>query len=233
MSDLRRLGLLGGMSWQSTETYYRLLNEGVQARRGGHTSAPVTVHSVDFAEIEAYQQAGDWAAAGAALAAGAAALERGGAEAIALATNTMHVVADDIRAAVTVPFVDIVDTVVARLQGQHAVGLLGTAYTMSSDLYPKRLAPAGVEVVVPAGADAALVHRVIYEELVHGVLRPESRSDLRDVIARLVARGAQTVLLGCTELGLLLGARDADVPLLDTTRVHCDALIDVLLGEVA
>jgi aspartate racemase len=231
MSELRRLGLLGGMSWQSTETYYRWLNEGVQARLGGHASAPVTVHSVDFAEIESYQRVGDWAAAGAVLAEGAAALQRGGAEVIALATNTMHVVADDIRAAVSVPFVDLVDTVAARLAGLHSVGLLGTAYTMASDLYPKRLAPLDVEVVVPSTSDAALVHRVIYEELVHGVVRPESRSDFRDVIARLVARGAQTVLLACTEIDLLVGDGDADVPVLDTTRVHCDALVDAMLGE--
>jgi aspartate racemase len=227
---MRRLGLLGGMSWQSTETYYRWLNEGVQERLGGHASAPVTVHSVDFAEVEGMQQAGDWAAAGALLADAAAALQRAGAEAIALATNTMHVVADDVEAAITVPFLDLVDLVGERVRGLHRVGLVGTGYTMSSDLYPKRFAPIGVEVLVPAAPDASLVHRVIFDELVHGVVRAESRSDYRDVLARLVARGAQSILLACTEIDLLVGDGDADVPLLDTTRVHCDALIDFMLG---
>jgi aspartate racemase len=219
------------MSWQSTETYYRWLNEGVQARVGGHASAPVTIHSVDFAEIEALQQAGDWPAAGALLGEAAAALERGGAEAIALATNTMHVVAGDIGAAISVPFVDIVDTVAGRLDGLSRVGLLGTGYTMASDLYPKRLAPFGIDVLVPEPADAALVHRVIYDELVHGVVRPESRAEYQAVIARLAQRGAAAVLLACTEIDLLIHADDVGVPVLDTTRIHCDALIDFMLGE--
>jgi len=230
MAGLRRVGLLGGMSWQSTETYYRWVNEGVQARLGGHSSAPLTVHSVDFATIETLQQAGDWAAAGAVLADAAGALERGGAEAVALATNTMHVVADDIRSAISVPFLDLIDFVAARVEGLDRVGLLGTGYTMGSDLYPKRLAPSGVEVLVPEPDDAALVHRVIYDELVHGVARPESRADYADVIARLAERGAQTILLACTEIDLLVGAGDAVVPVLDTTRVHCDAITDFIVA---
>jgi aspartate racemase len=230
MSDGGRLGLLGGMSWTSTETYYRWLNEGVQARRGGHASAPVTVHSVDFAEVEAQQQAGDWTAAGALLARAATDLERGGCAAVALATNTMHVVADDIRAAIAVPFLDLLDSVSARVAGQQRVGLLGTGYTMASDLYPKRLAPFGVEVIVPEPDDAALVHRVIYDELVHDVVREESRAEYQRVIGSLVARGAQSVLLACTEIDLLVDPGDADVPLLDTTRIHCDTLIDFMLG---
>jgi aspartate racemase len=230
---MKRLGLLGGMSWQSTLTYYRWLNEGVQARVGGHASAPVTVHSVDFAEVEAYQQAGDWPSAGRLLAGAARALERGGAEVIGLATNTMHVVADDIRAAIDVPFVDLVEAVGAQLGGLHRVGLVGTAYTMSSDLYPKRLAPIGVQVLVPEGHQAAIVHRVIYDELVHGVVRPESRADFRYVLAGLVSRGAQCVLLACTELDLLIDESDADVPLFDTTRIHCDALLDAMMGATA
>jgi aspartate racemase len=230
---VKRLGLIGGMSWQSTQTYYRWLNEGVQKRLGGHASAPVTVHSVDFAEIEAYQRAGDWPAAGRVLADAAVSLERGGAEFVALATNTMHVVADDIRAAIDVPFVDLVDAVGARLGGLHRVGLLGTAYTMAGDLYPKRLAPHGVEVLVPDGHQAAIVHRVVYDELVHGIVRPESRADYRYVLAGLVSRGAQCVLLACTEIDLLIDQSDSDVPLIDTTRVHCDALLDAMIGAAA
>ncbi len=230
MASLRRVGLLGGMSWQSTETYYRWLNEGVQARLGGHSSAPITVHSVDFAAIEAMQQDGDWGAAGAALADAARALERGGAEAVALATNTMHVVADDIRGAISVPFLDLVDLVAARVEGVDRVGLLGTGYTMASDLYPKRLAPFGVEVLVPDPDDAALVHRVIYDELVHGIVRPESRAAYQAVIARLVERGARTILLACTEIDLLVEVGDSAVPLLDTTRVHCDAITEFIVA---
>jgi aspartate racemase len=225
-----RLGVIGGMSWQSTEIYYRLLNESVQQHLGGHASAAITVHSVDFAEIEALQQSGDWARTGELLAAAATALERGGADAVALATNTMHVVADDIRAAIGVPFIDLIDVVAAALTGVERVGLLGTGYTMAGDLYPKRLAPAGIEVIVPAENDAALVHRVIFDELVHGVLRPQSRAAYRDVMARLVERGAETIVLACTEIGLLIGGTDASVPVLDTTRAHCAALTQFLVA---
>lgn len=227
---MHRLGLIGGMSWQSTETYYRRLNESVQARIGGHASAPVTIHSVEFAEIEALQQTGNWAASGRILAEAAAALERGGVDAIALGTNTMHVVADQIVAAIEVPFLDLIDIVSTASAGYDRVGLLGTAYTMSSDLYPKRLAPFDVEVLVPSDDDAALVHRVIYDELVHGIVRDESRTAYREIMARLVGRGAQAVLLACTEIDLLIDAADdADVPLLDTTRLHCAALTEFMI----
>jgi aspartate racemase len=222
------------MSWQSTESYYRLLNESVHERIGGHASAPVTIHSVDFAEIEALQQSGDWARSGEILAAAAVALQNGGVEAIALATNTMHVVADQITSAVEVPFIDLIDVVAASVVDLDRVGLLGTAYTMASDLYPKRLSPHGVEVLVPVEDDAALVHRVVYDELVHGSVRDESRIAYLEVIARLVARGAEAVLLGCTEIGLLVEDGDADVPLLDTTRLHCQALTEVIItGELS
>lgn len=231
---MNRIGLLGGMSWQSTETYYRLLNEGVQQRVGGHASAPVTVHSVDFAEIEALQRAGDWHRAGAILAAGASALERGGVQAVALATNTMHVVAGQITAVLGVPFIDLMDVVAAQVRGFGRVGLVGTGYTMAADLYPKRLATEGVEVIVPAAADAEIVHSVIFDELVHGVVSDASRDAYLQVIATLSNRGAQAVLLGCTEIGMLLSSGDADVPLLDTTRLHCTALINFIVpGESA
>ncbi|MDQ6937967.1 MAG: aspartate/glutamate racemase family protein [Actinomycetota bacterium] len=226
---MTRVGLLGGMSWQSTALYYRLLNESVRERVGGHASAPVTIHSVDFGEFEPRQRAGDWSAQGRLLADAATALERAGVAAVALATNTLHLVAEDIVAALSVPFVDLIDLVAAEVAAASTVGLLATDYTMTSDLYPRRLAGRGTAVLVPASDDRALVHRVIYDELVYGVVRPESRAAYRDVIARLVERGAQTVILGCTEIGLLIGDGDCDVAVLDTTRLHCRALTDIMV----
>ncbi len=156
--SFHRLGLLGGMSWQSTAVYYRLLNEGVAAQVGGHASAPVTIHSVDFGEIEQYQRAGDWAAQGRILAAAAAGLERSGVEAIALGTNTLHLVSDQITDAISVPFIDLIDVVAAAVQSYDSVGLLATGYTMTSDMYPKRLAGFGTGVLVPDEADRDTVH---------------------------------------------------------------------------
>jgi aspartate racemase len=221
------------MSWQSTAEYYRLLNESVQARVGGHASAPVTIHSVDFGEIEAFQRAGDWAAQGRILAEAAAGLERSGVEAIALATNTLHLVADQITAAVSVPFIDITEVAAQAVQQHDRVGLLATGYTMTSDLYPKRLATFGTEVVVPEEADRTLVHDIIYRELVHGVVTDESRAVYRDVMGRLVDRGAQAILLACTEIEVLVHPDDASVPVYDTTALHCAALTDFILTGVA
>lgn len=232
---LRRVGLLGGMSWQSSAVYYRELNERVQRRVGGHASAPLVLWSVDFAEIEAMQRAGDWDGQGAVLAAAAAGLQRAGVDAVALATNTLHLVADRIAAAIDVPFIDLVDVAAqaARRLGVQRVGLIATAYTMGSDLYPKRFAEVGIEVRTPADADRAEVHRIIYDELVRGVLTEDSRTALLDVVDRLRADGADAVLLACTELGLLLRDGDAAVPLLDTTLLHCAALTDVICGASA
>jgi aspartate racemase len=232
MSALTRVGLLGGMSWESTAAYYRLLNESVHERVGGHASAPVVVWSVDFAEIEALQRAGDWAEQGDILGHAAAALEGAGVEAIALATNTLHVVANDITARIDVPFIDLIDVVGAAIEraGHRTVGILATAYTMDSDLYPSRLEKYGADVVVPEAADRADVHRIIYEELVHGVVRDESRTNYLEVIGRLVERGAEAVVLACTEIGLLLRDGDAAVPLLDTTPLHCAAITDVIIN---
>jgi aspartate racemase len=234
MSDaLRRVGLLGGMSWTSTWIFYRLLNEMVNARAGGHTSAPVTVWSVEFSEIEALQRAGDWPAQGEILARAARALQDSGADAVALATNTLHLVADQIGAAIDVPFIDMIDVV-----GRHAadrgfatVGVLATNYTMGSDLYPARLEPLGVKVIVPGEDDRATVHRVIYDELVHNVVTDSSRAAYLAVVDRLVEQGADAVLLACTEIGLLLRDGDAAVPLLDTSVLHCAALTDFICGD--
>jgi aspartate racemase len=229
MSELRRVGLLGGMSWQSTAGYYRRLNEGVAARLGGHASAAVTIHSVDFAEIDAYQRVGDWPAQGRILAAAAAGLERSGVELVALATNTLHLVADDIRAAISVPFLDLVDLVAAATRQYDTVGLLATGYTMSSELYPKRLADYGTSVLVPEQDDFDTVHRIIYDELVRGVTSEQSRTAYRDVMSRLVERGAQAILFACTEIGLLVDSSDASVPVVDTTELHCAALTEFMI----
>jgi aspartate racemase len=229
---LTRIGLLGGMSWESTAVYYRLLNEMVHERVGGHASATVLVWSVDFAEIEALQRAGDWDEQGRILGEAAWALQQAGVEAVALGTNTLHLVADAITARITVPFVDLIDVVgkAAADAGHRRVGLLGTGYTMASDLYPKRLARYGVEVIVPDEADRALVHGVIFDELVHGVVRDTSRTAYLDVVARLVGDGADAVVLGCTEIEMLVQDGDAAVPLLDSTRLHCETLTDIMIS---
>jgi aspartate racemase len=229
MSEFHRLGLLGGMSWQSTAVYYRLLNESVGARVGGHASAPVTIHSVEFGEIEESQRAGDWPPQGRILAEAAAGLERSGVEAIALGTNTLHLVADQITDAISVPFIDLIDIVASAVQSYDTVGLLATGYTMTSDMYPKRLAGFGTGVLVPDEADREIVHGIIYRELVHGVVTEESRVAYREVMTRLVERGAQAILLACTEIDLLVGAHDASVPVYDTTALHCAVLTDFMI----
>ena len=229
MSELHRLGLLGGMTWQSTLTYYRLLNEGVHERVGGSASAPVTIHSVDFGDFEPRQRAGDWAGQGRILAKAAAALEGAGAEAVALATNTLHLVADDIRAAISVPFIDLVDVVADAVSDYGTVGLLATNYTMTSDMYPKRFAEHGTSVLVPDEADRKVVHDIIYDELQVGVIRDEARQAYRTIIDKLVAQGAEAVVLACTEIGMLIGADDAPVPVVDTTIVHCQVLTDFII----
>ena len=229
MSELHRLGVLGGMTWQSTLSYYRLLNEAVQERVGGSASAPVTIHSVDFGDIEPRQRAGDWAGQGRIVAKAAAALEAGGAEAIALATNTLHLVADDIRAAISVPFIDLVDVMAEAVAGYEVVGLLATEYTMTSDMYPKRFAEHGTSVLVPEAAERELIHNVIYDELQQGVLREESRAAYRAIMAELVDQGAQAIVLACTEIGMLVDQSDAAVPVLDTTVVHCKVLTDYMI----
>jgi aspartate racemase len=231
--ELRRIGLIGGTSWESTATYYRLLNEAVRQARGGSSSAAVTVHSLDFAPIHAEQVAGDWDLIGRQLAAAAQALQAGGAEAVAVCANTLHLVGDAIAGAVEVPFVNLIDLVDERCvsDGWDAVGLLGTAYTMRSSMYPDRLSKSGIEVVIPEEADLQLVHDVIYDELVRGIARPESRAAYLQVIDRLVRRGAHAVILGCTEIGMLLRDGDAAVPLLDTTIVHCQELTRLMLSD--
>ncbi|WP_076260651.1 aspartate/glutamate racemase family protein [Intrasporangium flavum] len=228
---MKLVGLLGGMSWQSTAEYYRLANELVGKRVGGLASARLLLHSVDFAEVERLQAGGDWDAAGALLAEAAAGLERGGAELLVLCTNTMHRVADAIEAAVSVPLLHIGDVTAqaVRRAGVSRVGLLATAYTMEQPFLRDRLASHGLTVLVPEERDRAEVHRVIYEELCLGVVREESRAAYRQVIGRLVAAGAEGIVLGCTEIELLVGQQDSPVPVFPTTRLHVEAAVDAAL----
>lgn len=230
---MRMLGVLGGMSWASTAAYYRGLNQGVERRLGGLHSARLLVHSVDFAPVAQAQHEGDWAGAGAVLAEAARGLAAGGAQALLLATNTMHQVADVVEQAAGIPLLHIADpTADAALgAGRARLGLLGTAFTMEQAFYVDRLRARGLEVVVPEEQDRAMVHRVIYEELVHDVVREESRAAYRGVVGRLAEMGADAVVLGCTEIGMLLHADDVDLPVLDTTALHVEAGVEFLVGS--
>lgn len=229
---MRRIGLLGGMSWESSIEYERLINEGVRARLGGTHSADLVIRSYDFAEIEALQASGDWDAAGDLLAADARMLQGAGAEIIVLCTNTMHLLADRIERAVDVEFLHLGDATARAViaAGVERVALLGTRYTMEHEFYRGRLAAHGLDVLVPDADDRTLVHDVIYDELVRGVVRSDSRRRYLDVIDRLVARGAEGVIAGCTEIELLVGADDLDVPYFPTTALHAAAAVEAALA---
>jgi aspartate racemase len=228
---VKTIGLLGGMSWESTAEYYRIVNETVRERLGGYHSAKVLLDSVDFAEIESLQTSGDWDGAADQLAAHALALQGAGADLVVLCTNTMHVVAERIEAVLAVPFLHIGDATAqtVRRAGVRTVGLLGTAFTMTMPFLSDRLTAHGLSVLVPEERDVEIVHRVIYDELVHGVVREASRDEYRAVIRRLVSRGAEGVILGCTEIELLIGADDSAVPVFATTRIHAEAAVEVAL----
>ena len=226
------IGMLGGMSWESSAEYYRLANELVRERLGGLHSARCLLASVDFADVERLQVAGEWEAAGRLLAERAAGLQAGGADLLLLCTNTMHEVADRVQAAVTIPLLHIVDTTAAavRAAGLRRVGLLATAFTTERAPYRERMAAHGVEVLVPGPEQRALVHRVIYDELCLGVVDDGSRARCREVVADLVAAGAQGVVLGCTELELLIGPGDSPVPVFPSTRLHVEAAVTAALA---
>jgi aspartate racemase len=219
---LKTLGLIGGMSWESTVPYYRQINETVKARLGGLHSARIILYSVDFAEVEHLQVSGQWQAAGDLLADVAKKLEGAGADALVLCTNTMHKVADVITEAVDIPLLHIADpTALAVTQsGYTTVGLLGTRFTMEQDFYRRRLEQHGLTVLTPAQADRELVHQIIYQELCLGQVHETSRQAYLRVIAELGARGAQAVILGCTEIALLIQPEDSQLPLFDTTALH-------------
>ncbi len=231
----RVIGMLGGMSWESSAQYYRLANELVRERLGGLHSARVLLASVDFAEIEQLQASGRWEEAGQLLAEAAKRLQAGGAELLLICTNTMHKVADQVQAAVDIPLLHLADATAQAITraGLSTVGLLGTAFTMEQDFYRDRLASHGFKVLVPSADDRAEVHRIIYDELCLGVLRGESRQVYRDVITRLVLAGAEGVVLGCTEIELLISAADSSVPIFPTTRLHVEAAVDASLHAPA
>jgi aspartate racemase len=230
------LGLLGGMSWESTAEYYRLINRAVADRRGGLHSAPLLIHSVDFAPIAVLQREGDWASAGALLADAARGLEGAGASALLLCTNTIHQVAPAIEAAVGIPLLHIVDRTgdALRADGVRRSAFLGTRFTMELPFWRERLAERfGVEVIVPPATDRELVHRVIYEELCRGVIDASSRAAYVEVIGRLAEDGAEAVILGCTEITLLIGPGDSPLPVYETTALHAAAAVEHLLAEHA
>ena len=220
---MKTIGLIGGMSWESTVPYYRQINETIKERLGGLHSAKIILYSVDFHDIERLQHAGDWAAAGAMLAAAARSLAAAGAQFLVLCTNTMHKVAPAIEAAVAIPLLHIADPTADAIKaaGIGRVGLIGTRFTMEQDFYRERLRERhGLQVLVPPPADRAVVHRIIYDELCLGKIVADSRAEYRRVMADLAAQGAQAIILGCTEISLLVGDSDAAVPLFDTTAIH-------------
>lgn len=228
---MKTIGLIGGMSWESTQVYCRLLNQQVQAALGGHASAKLVLYSVDFAEIERLQHSGDWAATAVILADAARALERAGANFLVICTNTMHKVADEVAAAVRIPLLHIVDVVAEQLKqdGIESVGLLGTQFTMEQDFYRERLEHQGIRVLVPELAERQQIHRIIFDELCHGQCHPKSKTTYLAIIDELASAGAQGVILGCTEIGMLINNSDTKVPLYDTTNIHVDAIVATAL----
>lgn len=229
---MRRIGIIGGMSWESTQLYYRLINERVRAVQGGLSSAPLLIHSVDFAPVAAMQAAGDWDGLTAMMVGAARDLKAAGAGALAIATNTMHKMADEVVAATGLPLIHIADMTAAtiRAAGLSRVALLATRFTMEQDFYRTRLSAGGLDILTPDEADRAEVHRVIYEELCRGEVKDASRDSYRRIIAGLRAAGAQGVILGCTEITMLIGSQDTDLPLFDTTAIHAAAIADWAMG---
>lgn len=225
---MKTIGLIGGLSWESSAEYYRLLNRAVRDRLGGLHAANIVLHSLDFAPIAALQAEGDWPALDRAMVEAAAALERSGADLLLICSNTMHRCAGAIEAASALPLIHIADPVTAAIKaaGLSRVGLLGTAFAMEQDFYRARMAEAGLDVIVPDEAGRAAVHRIIYDELVQGVIREDSRGAYRQVIAALVDRGAEAIILGCTEIMLLVGPEDSAVPLFDTLALHVEAAVE-------
>jgi aspartate racemase len=234
-AGMKTIGLIGGMSWESSLEYYRLINQLTKEKLGGFHSAKCLLISVDFAEIETFQQQGRWTEAAEQLARAAQSLENGGADFVILCTNTMHKVAGEIEARIHVPFLHIADATAQKIKdnGLHKVGLLGTRFTMEEDFYKSRLTQQyGLQVIIPNADEREIVHRVIYDELVKGVIRQESKAQYIEISAQLVGEGAEGVILGCTEIGLLVKDGDCRVPLFDTTRIHAEAAVEYALSDM-
>ena len=230
---MKTIGLIGGLSWESSIEYYRIINQETQKRLGGLHSAKCLMHSFDFAEIEALQEAGDWEAATARMIAAARSLEGAGADCIVICSNTMHRMADDVAAAVDQPLIHIADATAEVILGDglRTVGLLGTRYTMEQDFYKGRMTDRfGLRVLIPDAAGCDIVHGIIYEELVRGLINPESRALYQAVIDKLQEDGAEAVILGCTEIGLLIKPEDCPIPSYDTTYLHALAAVEWALG---
>ena len=231
---MKTIGLLGGMSWESTATYYREINEGIKAKLGGLHSAKIALFSVDFEEIEKLQHANDWAATAEILADAGKKVEQAGADFLLICTNTMHKVASEIEAAISIPLLHLADATGQRLReaGVVRVGLLGTRFTMEQDFYKQRLTDKfGIEVLVPEPDEIEIVHSVIYEELCLGQINDDSRAQYVDIIHNLSQRGAQAAILGCTEIALLVQQQHTDVPLFDTTAIHCEEAVKQALAN--
>lgn len=231
---MKTIGLIGGMSWESTANYYQIINREVKSRLGGLHSGKICLYSVDFAEIETLQHQGRWDDTATILSQAAKSVEAGGADFILICTNTMHKVADQIQQAVNVPLVHIADATAEKLvaDGIEKVGLLGTRFTMEQDFYKQRLIDKfGVDVVVPSSNDQTIVHEVIYNELCKGEVREDSRQQYLTIIDKLVEEGAEAVILGCTEIAMLVEPQHTDVKLYDTTEIHAKAAVEAALNE--
>ena len=229
---MKTIGMIGGMSWESSIEYYRIINETVKERVGGLHSARSVMYSVDFAEIEALQHTGRWDEATQAMIEAARHVEAGGADFLIICTNTMHKMADEVEVAIGIPLLHIADATAETIksQGLTKIGLLGTKFTMEEDFYGGRLVEKhGLDVLIPAAEDREIVHRVIYDELVLGEIKSESREAYKKIIEKLITAGAQGIILGCTEIGLLVTAKDSRVPLFDTTYIHAVSAVEMAL----
>ncbi|SDB20540.1 aspartate racemase [Streptococcus henryi] len=230
---MKTIGLIGGMSWESTVSYYQLINETIKGKLGGFHSAKILLYSVDFAEIEHYQASGDWDKSAQVLSEIAVKLEQAGADFIVICTNTMHKVAPQIQETISIPILHIAQATAHALleNGIKKVGLLGTKYTMTQDFYKEKLLDSGLEVVIPDQAGVEEVNRIIYDELCLGQIKESSKESYLDIIDDLKNAGAEAVILGCTEIGLLVKQEDTDVPLFDTTDIHAKRAAEVAVGE--
>ncbi|HEY8607857.1 MAG TPA: aspartate/glutamate racemase family protein [Noviherbaspirillum sp.] len=229
---MKTIGMIGGMSWESSAEYYTGISRGMKARLGGHNNGRSILLTLNFEEIKQMQSEGRWQEAGVVMADAARRLQSAGADFVVLCTNTMHKVAQDIEAAIDIPFLHIVTPTAAAISaaGFNRVGLLGTAFTMEQDFYRRRMEDVhGIEVVVPPARERERVHQIIYERLCHGDIRPEDRREYQDIIGGLQAEGAQGVILGCTEITLLVKPEHSSLPVFDTTRLHCEAAVEMAL----